>query len=447
MSVRGAWQRRPPLRHLACVLAGTVGTLLVQPCVRTLVAQTVTNTSRAGVRSGDTLRLTLADIELRVLRDNPALRIGRLDESLARGDVVTAGLKQNPQLNVNADILPTGSERYNPNNKQYGLQWQIPLERANKRGLRTSVAERTVDFTIARTRDAAREQLVAARYAWSDLQSAHAALRISESTVATYDRLIELSRSRFEARQIAEVEYSRVIVERGRALVERDARLLAVRQAETALATLVGLAGPIVPVDTLVPVVRGAVAYDSLVSIAMAQRPDIAAARWGTEIVAADQRLQEAVAHPDWALSFDYSMQQTIPLYGVSMQIPIPQYNRNQGERQKAAVRQTQAQLQLDAVTMIARADVRRAYDALESSRSTLARFENRGDDGILRRALSAKTSAEFAYRNGATSLLELLDSERTYNDIYRSYVDAVAQFNKSAAQLDEALGILPEQR
>jgi len=402
-------------------------------------------TSSSATGGTDTLRLSLADVELRVLRDNPALRIGRLDESLAKGDVITAKLKQNPQINVNADIGPTGGDKYSPNNKQYGVQYQIPIERANKRGLRTDVAERATVFTAARIRDAARELLVVARFAWSDLQAAHAALRISELTVSTYDRLAELSRSRLDARQIAETEYSRVVVERGKALVERDGRQLAVRQAETALATLLGVSAPVVPRDTLLPVTRERLAYDALVSLALARRPDIAAARANADVVAADQKLQEAIAHPDYALSFDYSMQQTIPLYGVSIQVPIPQYNRNQGERAKAAVRQTQARLQLEAVTLIARADVRRAYDALESSRNTLARFEDVGNNGILRRALAAKTSAEFAYRNGATSLLELLDSERSYNDIYRAYVDAVAQFNKSAAQLDEAIGTLPE--
>jgi cobalt-zinc-cadmium efflux system outer membrane protein len=248
-----------------------------------------------------------------------------------------------------------------------------------------------------------------------------------------------------DARQIAEAEYSRVVVERGKALVERDARMLAVRQAETALATLLGVSGPIVPRDTLVPTNRDRMRYDSLVTLALSRRPDVAAARANADVVAADQKLQEAIAHPDYALSFDYSMQQTVPLYGVSIQVPIPQYNRNQGERAKAAVRQSQARLLLDAVVLTARADVRRAFDALESSRNTLARFEDIGNDGILRRALAAKTSAEFAYRNGATSLLELLDSERSYNDVYRAYVDAVTQFNKSAAQLDEALGTLPE--
>ena len=411
-----------------CVCAATTGSLQAQ-----------------GVTTDDTLRLTLHDVESRVLRDNPLVRISQLDASLARADIVTARLRPNPQLNVNADILPTGGGRYDPNSKQYGLQLQLPVERGNKRGLRTAVAERVADVTEARIRDVAREQLVAARIAWLELQAAHASLRIGELTYSTFDRLVELTRSRFEARQISEVEYSRIIVERGRASVERDARRLNVRQAETAIATLLGVAGPIVPRDSLVPLTRNSLTLDSLVTLALLHRPDVDAARRGTAVAAADQRLQEAIAHPDLSLSLDYTMQQTIPMYGVSVSVPIPQFNRNQGERQKVLVRQSQARLQYDAIALQVRGDVKRALDAFESNRGTLARFMDSGSDGILRRALAAKSSAEFAYRNGATSLLELLDAERTYNDIYRAYVDVVAQFNKNSALLDEAVGVLPE--
>ena len=49
--------------------------------------------------------------------------------------------------------------------------------------------------------------------------------------------------------------------------------------------------------------------------------------------------------------------------------------------------------------------------------------------------------STEFAYRSGSLSLLEYLDAVRTFAEIYRSYVDAVAQLNQAISALDAASG------
>jgi cobalt-zinc-cadmium efflux system outer membrane protein len=413
-----------------------------------LCAPAATAMAQSMAQSGarDSLVLSLAEVERRVLRESPALRAAHLDTALARGDLITAALRLNPSVNVQADILPTRLSGYDPNQKQYGLQLVLPIERGNKRALRTHVAEAAVQATDARVRDVDREQLLAARLAWVDLQAAYAALHVSESTLSSFDRLVALNRSRLDARQISEAEFSRVVIERDRVAVDVDERRLDVQSASTSLAALMGIDARVVPRDSLQPIALSrSIVPDTVMQLALATRPDVRAARAGVQTADADQRLQTALATPDIAVSLDYSMQQTIPLYGASFSVPLPRFNRNQGEREKARVRFEQARLALGATERAVRADVQRALDAVTSRRATLTRFERDDQDGILRRAATAKTTAEFAYRSGATSLLELLDVERSYDDIRRAYVDAMAQYNRSVARLDEAIGRMPE--
>jgi cobalt-zinc-cadmium efflux system outer membrane protein len=416
-------------------------------CTAALALCVMTSSSEAQSGVRDSLVLSLADVERRALREAPAVRAARLDTALARGDLITAGLRLNPSVNVTADILPTRrSGGYDPNEKQYGLQLVLPIERGGKRTLRTRVAEAAVEATDARVHDVDREQLLAARLAWVDLQAAYATLRVSESTLSSFDRLVALNRSRLDARQISEAEFSRVAIERDRVAVDLDERRLDVQTASTNLAVLLGLNARVLPSDSLQPATLPQnLATDSVAQVALATRPDVRAARALVQSAAADQRLQTALATPDLAVSFEYWMQQTIPMYGASVSVPLPRFNRNQGEREKARVRLEQARLALDATERAVRADVQRALDAVTSRRATLTRFERDDQDGILRRAATAKTTAEFAYRSGATSLLELLDVERSYDDIRRAYVDAMAQYNRSVARLDEAIGRMPE--
>ena len=415
---------------------------------------TVFGVHTAGAQAApDSLILSQTDVEQRVLRDAPSVRAARLDSALARGDRITAGLRPNPSINVQADILPSlHGGPYDPNQKQYGLQLVLPFERGDKRAQRTTLADAGLTAAAARARDTDREALVAARLAWIDLQAAYAVLRVSESTLASYDRLVALSRNRLDARQISEQEFARVAVERGRAAVDVDERRLDATQASAALGVLLGTNARIVPRDTLAPdttAVLGATRLDGvsdsvLVERALSTRPDVMAARAAVQVAQADIAVQKSLAVPDVSVSLDFAMQQTVAMYGASLSVPLPRYNRNQGERAKASTRFEQARLVLDATEREARSEVLRAVSALRSRRQSLTRFEREDGDAMLRRAASTKSAAEFAYRSGATSLLELLDAERSYDDTRRAYVDAVAQYNRSLARLAEAIGRVP---
>jgi cobalt-zinc-cadmium efflux system outer membrane protein len=48
---------------------------------------------------------------------------------------------------------------------------------------------------------------------------------------------------------------------------------------------------------------------------------------------------------------------------------------------------------------------------------------------------------AEISYREGEISLLEFLDSQRTYISILRDYVDALFSWNAEKAALEKAVG------
>ncbi len=400
--------------------------------------------SRGVLAGADTVVMAEREFVDATLRENPALRALRFEIAAAQADVTTARLRPNPLANVIGDVFPLPGQKFTPAAGQYSASLQLPIERGNKRALRSETAEVAVRSVTESIADAERLVTLAARHAWVDLLSARAALAIADRTSMSYDQLVELNRSRLSAKQIAGAELSRSIVARSQAALQRDEVALTLRQASEALTALVGRSITVMPRDTLAQSRRTVLPFDSLLTLALAMRADVRAARTGVQLAQANRRLQDANAKQDITVGVDAGVQQFTTLYGVSGSIPFAFFNRNQGEREKAAVREAQAAQRIRVAQAQVTADLRFAFAEYETRRAALARFVDPSSEGILAEATAIKDAAEFAYRNGSTSLLELLDAERTFTELYRAYIDALARYEKSLALVDAAAGLSP---
>ena len=289
--------------------------------------------------------------------------------------------------------------------------------------------------------DSARRVLLAVRLAFYDVQAGEQGLQLAGRNVQLYARLTALSRSRFEQKQISGTELSRAVLGQTQAELARDAALVQLQRAQDVLAFAVGHRERIAVRDTLAPSTLPIADLATLEAMALRQRPDVLYGRALRAAADANARLQDANATITPSVSVDYVVQQGQQMYGVSGSVPLNLFNRNQGEREKARYRQLQAERMLQGAELAALTDLRSAWTDYEGRRAAVARFSTAGPDGILARAQSVLESTEFAYRSGSLSLLEYLDAVRTFAEIYRSYVDAVAQLNKAISALDAASG------
>ena len=71
----------------------------------------------------------------------------------------------------------------------------------------------------------------------------------------------------------------------------------------------------------------------------------------------------------------------------------------------------------------------------------TAARLERLGhyQNGILKDADAVVEAKRFSYQHGQTTLLELLDAQRTANEVRSSYNDALADHAKALVELERA--------
>lgn len=202
---------------------------------------------------------------------------------------------------------------------------------------------------------------------------------------------------------------------------------------------------PFDPLDLVgdLAAVGGEMASDvgRLEQVALETRPDLRALQLTQAWSIAGLRLQEALGKIDYSVGAEYRRQQGLAgrsnSLGFFVSAPLPVFNRNQGEIARAGAEGEQAVHQLSARRAQIVADVRAAYHEYETNRDLVDGIER----DLLKPATSARDISAYAYRTGGTSLLELLDAQRAFNDTMQSYLDARASLRRAVSRLNAAVG------
>jgi cobalt-zinc-cadmium efflux system outer membrane protein len=394
---------------------------------------------------GQTERLTLSGAVREAIQFNQQLRVSRYDVQAAQADRTTAGLRPNPTLTVNADILP--SQGFGPADKNYGVSLNFPFELGGKRDARVNASEAAIDATEKLTADQVRQTIAATRAAYFDFVGTAEKARAAEENLALLDSLVSLSKIRVADNDIAAVELTRSEVEQEKFGLQVVRAREEHRAALVQLLTLMGrprnaISPPIAPDSSAIQMVHDAMRgetlpLDSLLALAEEARPDIQALRAQEKSADANLALQKSLAKIDLNVSLDLLRSQGITFYGSTVSVPLPFYNQNQGEIEKANVKLEQAHVQTEAALAQLRAEVTNAWFDAETKREALKTLEQ----DVLQKASSVRNAIEYSYKRGGTSLVDYLDAARTYNELQQDYVDALQSYAKSLVTLNLVTG------
>ncbi len=118
--------------------------------------------------------------------------------------------------------------------------------------------------------------------------------------------------------------------------------------------------------------------------------------------------------------------------------IPLPIFNRNQGQIEHARIAITQAEEQEKATNGQTLTDVRDAYEGLRTNDKVVTLYRS----GYLDVAQKDRDISQYAYKRGAASLLDFLDAERSYRATQLAYRQALASYLLALEQLREAVGV-----
>lgn len=404
--------------------------------------------------------LTLDDT-LRIFRARGLdLLIADAQVNAAEGDVHAARAVPNPNVSAGAGPVFNYSakettDRPCPGCQQYAVQWGISDNGAifdslsGKRGLRIDASRAALKSARLTRTDAERQLIAQVKQAFIGVALAKQALEFSQEVQKSLTQTLDLSKLRYPS-VINEGDLARIEVQKLEADQGADGAQLTVRQAQVALAMLLGVRGAVPDFDVdrsldkfVVPNMLTATSEQDLFNKAIEARPDLKSALAQMDRADASLALAERQRFPDVALFAQYTqlgMGQNVGqpmnlIFGLSMNLPV--FYQQKGEVMKAeADRDTQALQRQKTLAQIA-SDVTQSWAAFTASRDLVQRMEG----SLLERAKRAKEIIEVQYKNGGATLIDFLDAQRTYIATNLEYLSDLSAYWSSVYQLEQAIG------
>jgi cobalt-zinc-cadmium efflux system outer membrane protein len=386
--------------------------------------------------------LTWQQIRDQFTAANPTLQAGQLNIDESRAGEITANLRPNPTVTTLFDQFdPFTANPYRP------LTYALPYfsasylhERQHKRELRLESARKATGIAESSQADLARNLLFALRGAFVQTLQNKAVLKLAQEDLAYWDQFLEVSRVRYKAGDIAQIDLDRLELQRVQYESDVETAEVNLRTAKIQLLMLLNDRTPVEQFDATGP-------YDfpgniqpleEFRRLALDTRPDLKAAMQAVDKARTDHMLAVANGSTDPTFGADVARNPPIPLYvGFSVTIPLRIFDRNQGEKLRTQLDIARNQKLRDAAEAQVFNDVDSAYAMVNSNLTLLRPYKA----DYLQRALRVRDTMSFAYQRGGASLLDFLNAQSDYRAIELNYLNLVGAYLTAASQLNLAVG------
>jgi len=389
----------------------------------------------ASLSSAPALDLSLSDIASRVRFHHPALKAARLTIEEARGRQLGSGRLSNPSLSMDWRT----ESRIEPGSTLLAFEQSFPVTR--RLSLEKKLTSQLVTAAELELRDVERKLISEAQQQVVQLLtiSKQRALRQQQTELA--QNLSDFASGRAKAGEVSPLDAKQVQLDAQRLRVE--SRLL-----EAQSVSLLGQLKPVLGLRSEdVLRISGDLPVMSLpAQSSWMMRPDYQLAQ--TKIAAAqtDRDLAKSKRMQDVTLGFvGGPEQQDIPgegmqrtgFIGFRISIPLPFWNRNQGEIAEKAAAAERARLESEALAVQINGEAGTARREMETNASIVR--ETR--DTLLPLAVEQMSAMQKAYESGQADLLSVLRARDQRLQLEAASLDALRDFHLARIRYEAAIG------
>ena len=370
------------------------------------------------------------------LENNPEIKSLSADIDAAQGEVVTAKTWQNPEISFAPGVDRTREPNDTLFHGDFGLQQTI--EWPGKRALRSAVAEKNV--TVRRLAlDGFRSQLaIQVRRAYYTLIATREGISLHQQRLEIAKSFAEVATKKVQAGFAPDFEEIKANLE---ILTAQKVLTDAQSQYQAAQVNLNSLMGRY-PLTPLTVVGRLETNFDSpaesnLISQALEGNPGIKVQkaqfeRMGLNLVSVRKsRLPDFKVGPQ----LEYTRDEQIIGFGVSL--PIPLWDKKKGEIATATSEKEKAAAELERLQRDVMQNVATASQQLSAVKASIAIYS----PALQKRLKTALDAASQSYDSGKTSMLNYLETQRTYFDMQSDYLDTLRKLYDAEAELESAVG------
>jgi cobalt-zinc-cadmium efflux system outer membrane protein len=388
-------------------------------------------------------RISLDDALRLALQHNHALQALRTTIQQSLAEEITANLRPNPTLGLDAQFLPFQPSEFSSDYINQQAQFDAGLgylfERGKKRQHRLQAAQDMTAMVRSQVSDSERQLTFNVGQQFVDALLAESTLQFAQENLDSFQKTVDVSKERYSVGDLSESDFLKIKLQLLQFQSDLSAAKLAKLQSLAALRQLLGFES--VPDDYDV---QGTLDYQpvhadmtGLKSLAALNRPDLRAAQQAVAAAESQLALQKANGKWDFTGTFNYTHTAGTNSGAFFYNMPLQFFNRNQGEIQRASYGITQAQQQASETTQQVSTDVVQAYENLRTNDQIVQLYQG----GYVDEARQSRDISEYAYRKGAASLLDYLDAERTYRTNQLAYRQALANYMLALEQVRQAVG------
>jgi cobalt-zinc-cadmium efflux system outer membrane protein len=379
---------------------------------------------------------------------NPSLKADALGVDEMKAQEITANFRPNPQFTLSADgtqIAPYQGVWKPTTGTQVSPNFSYLHERDHKRELRLESAKEGTQIATSQHQDLERNLLFNLRSSFIQTTQAKATLNLTREELDYYDNIIDMSRDRFKAGDLAQIDLDRIELQRVQYESDLQTAEVNLRTSKIQLLQLLNdrtpvdqfdVQGPFDFSDQLQPL-------DSFRQIALDTRPDLKAALESVQQADTNHKLalSNGSTDPTFGAWYTYNPSFNNPYahqtLGLSVSIPLRIFDRNQGEKQRTQLDIGRNQQLTDVTRAQVFSDVDSAYTLVNSTVILLRPYKEK----YLAQAVRVRETVTFSYQNGGASLMDFLNAQNDYRNVQLAYVQLIGSYLSATSQLNLAVG------
>ena len=387
---------------------------------------------KSGLQSEAATILTLQKAIDLALDSNLDLAVARREIEATQGQVIQGQARPNPELAYSLEDQRAAT-------RTQSVQINLPVEMGGKRAARITAAERGRDIAVEELNLRRVEIRAAVVAAFFETLAAQERAALAQASVDLAKRATDAVAKRVAAGKVSPVEETKARVAEAGVRVELAQAQSEQRSARARLASLLGANPP------RFTQVAGSV--DDLPNVPslddIQQRLSASSALRRAQLEVERRRsladVERSKQTPDVTVSLGVKRPNELArnqlMLGVS--VPLPLFDRNQGNLLEALKREDKARDELQALNLRLSTEVLQARERLTLVRGEIDVLQRE----VLPGAKSAYDAATVGFGYGKFNYLEVLDAQRTYFAAQSQYLKALAEAHRAAADMDRVIG------
>lgn len=379
--------------------------------------------------------LTLNSAVERLLTYNYDLQIARQESQKSRADLITAKEHPNPVLNGSYEFMDINhhfSDQARGSNGQATLILSHPFETAGKRNRRIDLANNTILFSDFIYDEITREQLISLITSYYTLLGDQSDVEHAQNNADSYAKIVAIAKAKLDNGFLSAIDYQKIALQQIDYTKEYENAHLALIQDRETLASLLSIPTSDVTATSSEDIDITIPTLDELLN-KIPNRPDCKAAKQNISVADASLQLEKAIAIPNVSVGAEYASFGPYyePLAGFNFSIPIPIYDKNEGDIEKARIGTLQAADIYSKTLRNARAEIIQSYEAAKSHKNIYQAMSNGYNS-----AKELREKQEKIFTLKGISVLDLLDAQKSYRQYQKNLTQATIDLHIATARL-----------